>query len=44
MAPETEHRWRVLEFEAASPQIRSGSRRGPTLAGDPTAWSAWTSG
>jgi hypothetical protein len=37
LATEIEHRWRVLEFEAASPQLRKWLESGSDLADDPTA-------
>jgi hypothetical protein len=37
LATEIEHRWRVLEFEAASPQLRKWLAAGDDLAADPTA-------
>lgn len=37
MAMETEHRWRVLEFEAADPKLRELLAAGPAPAGQPDA-------
>ncbi len=37
MALETEHRWRVLEFEAADPRLRDWLAAGPALENQPDA-------